>query len=181
MTAGAAPVVLVARSAELEEERFAKVNALVEAAFERRFDEIWANIGPGIHVIAEVAGEPVGHAMVVERELHIGEPGLRCGYVENVAAAPTLRGRGVGSVVMRRIAQVIDDDFEIGALATGSRHFYERLGWETWLGPTFAWRDAERLRTAGHDGDVMVLRVAATPPFSGDEPISVAWRRGEVW
>lgn len=175
------PVVLVARTAELEEERFAKVNALVEAAFERGFDEIWANIGPGTHVVAEVEGEPVGHAMVVARDVHIGARRLRCGYVENVAAAPALHGRGVGSVVMRRIARIIAERFEIGALATGSHHFYERLGWETWRGPTFARRDGELLRTARHDGDVMVLRVAATPPFFGDEPISVAWRRGELW
>ena len=119
--------------------------------------------------------------MVVERELRIEERPLRCGYVENVATAPALHGRGIGSVVMRRIGQIIADDFEIGSLATGSNHFYERLGWETWRGPCFARRGGELFRTADHDGDVMVLRTAATPAYTGDEPISVAWRRGELW
>jgi aminoglycoside 2'-N-acetyltransferase I len=178
---GPVPTVVVVRTAELEEEQFARLNRLVEAAFQREFDEIWANIGPGTHVIAQLDGEPVGHAMIVERALWIGDTALRCGYVENVAAAPAQQGSGVGSAVMRRIAHLIADGFEIGALATGSYHFYERLGWERWRGPTFARRGGELLRTERHDGDVMVLRVGATPALAGDEPISVAWRRGELW
>lgn len=175
------PVLVVARTDELGSARFARIDALAEAAFQRPFAGIWADIGPGVHVVAELGGDAVGHAMVVERELRIEERPLRCGYVENVATAPALHGRGIGSVVMRRIGQIIADDFEIGSLATGSNHFYERLGWETWRGPCFARRGGELFRTADHDGDVMVLRTAATPAYTGDEPISVAWRRGELW
>lgn len=181
MTAGSAPALIVLPTAELDPERFARINAFVEAAFARPFAEIWANIGPGTHVVAEVAGAPVGHAMVVERELEVGEQRLRCGYVENVATSPALHGRGIGSMVMGRIGQIIEASFEIGALATSSNRFYERLGWETWRGPAYARRGSELIRTENHDGDVMVLRVTGTPRMRGDEPISVAWRRGELW
>ena len=45
---------------------------LCEAAFEEPFAPIWERVGPGIHVIAELGGRPVAHAMVVDRTLHIG-------------------------------------------------------------------------------------------------------------
>lgn len=181
MIVGVVPELVVMRTDELGQDRFGRIDALAEAAFERPFAQIWASIGPGVHVIAEIEGDAVGHAMVVERELRIAERPLRCGYVENVATAPRLHGQGIGSIVMRRIASIIADDFEIGSLATGSNHFYERLGWETWRGPCFVRRDGELLRTADHDGDVMVLRTATTPAYTGHEPISVAWRPGEPW
>jgi aminoglycoside 2'-N-acetyltransferase I len=176
------PALLVARTDELGKERFAEINALVERAFGRPFAEIWTDIGPGIHVVAEIAGEPVGHAMVVERGLEIGRVALRCGYVENVATDPARHRQGIGTVVMRRIGEVIASGFEIGALATGTHAFYEQLGWETWRGTTYARRDGNLMRTPGHDGEVMVLRVPATPPLPGvEEPIVVGWRRGELW
>ena len=73
--------------------------------------------------------------------------------------------------------------FELGALGTGSNDFYARLGWETWRGPTSVrMPDGERVRSAGEDGHVMVLRTPRTPvDLDLESPISVDWHPGEPW
>jgi aminoglycoside 2'-N-acetyltransferase I len=181
VTEGDAPQLVIATTRELGPERFRRIDALCEAAFGRPFAEIWQSIGPGVHVVAELDGTPVGHAMVVEREVHIAERPLRTGYVENVAATPDRHRRGIGSLVMRRIGDLIAADFEVGALATGTQPFYEQLGWLRWRGPTLVRVDGRLERTPKGDGCVMVLPVERTPPFSADAPISIGWRPGAIW
>jgi hypothetical protein len=84
---------------------------------------------------------------------------------------------------MREIGRIIGEEYALGALATGSNAFYERLGWETWGGPTFVrTSDGERLRSAEEDGHVMILRTPRTPPtMTLDAPIAVDWRPVEPW
>ena len=88
-----------------------------------------------MHVLLDLDGEVVAHAAVVERELHIDGRPLLAGYVEAVATAPALQGRGHGTTVMRDVNALIGERYDLGALGTGSHHFYERLGWQTWRGP----------------------------------------------
>ena len=101
----------------------------------------------------DVDGEIVAHAAVVERELWMDDRPLRTGYVEAVATTPERQGQGLGSLVMGEVNAIVRDGFELGALGTGSNGFYERLGWVTWLGPTFVrtadGRSERRMRTAG--------------------------------
>ena len=61
---------------------------------------------------------------------------LRTGYVEAVATAPASQGSGIGSAVMTAAGAFIAGGFEFGLLATGAIHFYERLGWRAWAGPS---------------------------------------------
>ena len=84
---------------------------------------------------------------------------------------------------MREVGRIIDEEYQLGALATGSQAFYGRLGWETWTGPTSVrTADGELVRTADHDGHVMVLRTPRTPPgVTLDMPIAVDWRTEEPW
>ena len=79
----------------------------------------------------------MAHAAVVERVLEVGGRAVRAGYVEGVATTPTRQGEGLGSLVMQRVGQLLEAEFEVGALSTGRHAFYERLGWERWRGPTF--------------------------------------------
>jgi hypothetical protein len=84
---------------------------------------------------------------------------------------------------MRRIAAIIGEAYALGGLATRSNGFYERLGWQTWRGPTgVRMPDGERVRSAHHDGRVMVLRTPRTPSaLTLDAPVFVDWRPGEAW
>ena len=177
--------VRTAHTDQLTPQLLEELTRLCEAAFEESFAGAWDRVGPGVHVMASVDGRVVAHAMVVDRRLYVGgemDVALDTGYVEHVATLPAEQRRGHGAAVMREINRIIGDEYVIGGLATGSNAFYERLGWETWRGPTSVrMADGERVRSASEDGGVMVLRTARTPRISLDEPVAVDWRAGEPW
>jgi aminoglycoside 2'-N-acetyltransferase I len=113
----------------------AELTRLCEAAFEESFEGVWERVGSGVHVMAEVDGRVVAHAMIIDRPLYVGDEmdvALDVGYVEHVATLPDEQGRGHGAAVMREVNGIIGDEYALGALATGSNGFYARLGWETW-------------------------------------------------
>lgn len=174
-----------AHSDQLTPQLLAELTRLCEAAFEESFAGAWDAVGPGVHVMASVDGRVVAHALIVDRRLYVGgemDVALDTGYVEHVATLPVEQRRGHGAAVMREVNRIIGDEYVVGGLATGSNAFYERLGWETWRGPTSVrMADGERVRSASEDGGVMVLRTARTPPIPLDEPIAVDWRAGQPW
>lgn len=186
MTMPATPRLRVLPTEEIEPDLFDDLTRLCEAAFDEPFAAVWQRIGPGIHVIGLDGSRVTAHAMIIDRRIYLGhEPdqALDVGYVENVATWPDLQGRGHATVVMREIGRLIREEYALGALATGSNGFYERLGWETWKGPTYVrMLDGQRIRSAEEDGAVMILRTPRTPAdldLAG--PIAVDWRAEEPW
>jgi aminoglycoside 2'-N-acetyltransferase I len=176
----------IAHTDELGQELVAELIALCEAAFDEPFAALWERVGPGVHVVAEVDGAPVAHAMIVDRALYLGgESGVTidAGYVEHVATRPDAQHGGHATAVMREIGRIITEEFGIGALATGSRSFYEPLGWVMWRGPTYVRsQDGEWLRSADSDAHVMVLLTPRTPAdLDLASPIAADWRPGEPW
>ena len=161
------------------------IRALMDIAFgtgdEAFNDHDWAHALGGLHFVLDLDGQIVSHASVVERTLEIGGHPLRTGYVEAVATAPGLQGRGHGSVVMEAGTAHIHATFELGALGTGRHAFYQRLGWQTWLGPAFVRGPKGDQRTPDDEGYILVLRTPSSPPFELTEPISCDWRLGDVW
>jgi aminoglycoside 2'-N-acetyltransferase I len=118
---------------------------------------------------------------VVEREIHVAGRPLRTGYVEAVATAPKDEGLGFGSLVMTDVTAYVRERFELGALGTGRHHFYERLGWSGWEGPSSV-RTVDGPRpTPDDDGYIMVLATPTSPPLDPLAPISCDWRPGDVW
>lgn len=176
----------VAQTEDLLPTEVASLVGLCEAAFDEPFATAWEQVGPGIHAFLEADGRPIAHAMIVDRRLYLGhEPDLALdvGYVEHVATLPELQGGGHGTRVMREIGRILADEYALGALSTGSNGFYDRLGWETWRGPTFVrMADGQRVRSADEDGGVMILRTGRTPAtLDLGGPIAVDWRAGEPW
>ena len=176
----------IAQTDELEPDQLGELTRLCEAAFKIPFGPVWERVGPGVHVMTEEAGRVVAHAMIVDRRIYLGhEPDLALdvGYIENVATLPGLQGEGHATAAMRRAGQIILEEYALGALATTAHSFYEKVGWERWLGPTSVRTpDGERVRSARRDGEVMILRTPRTPSdLRGDEPIAVDWRAGEPW
>jgi aminoglycoside 2'-N-acetyltransferase I len=171
---------------ELTSAEVATIRTLLDEAFgtnedERFTDPDWDHAVGGIHFVLDLGGEIVAHASVVEREIHVGGRPLRTGYVEAVATAVDRQGRGLGSVLMVDVTDWIRDHFELGALGTGRHHFYERLGWQTWAGPSSVRAPDVMRRTPDEDGYILVLRTPTSPPFDVNEPISCDWRPGDVW
>lgn len=171
---------------QLSAARFAEIDAVCEAAFGFPFARVWERVGQGIHIMAEVDGRVVAHAMLVDRRIYVGaelDTALDGAYVENVATLPDEQGGGHATAVMKEASRIIGEEYEIGALGTRDQQFYSRLGWIVWDGPAYVRTpDGERLRTAGSDGEVMVLRTDRTPVgIALTEPIAVDWRAGEPW
>jgi aminoglycoside 2'-N-acetyltransferase I len=103
--------------------------------------------------------------------------------VEGVATRADRRGRGLATLVMGEVGRLIQEGYELGALSdgTGIPGFYQRLGWETWQGPTFVAGPEGRERTAADDGAVLVLRTPATAGLELAAPLTCDWRPGDVW
>lgn len=162
------------------------IRDLMQAAFgddedERFEDADWEHALGGTHVVLDLDGEIVAHAAVVERELHVAGRSLRTGYVEAVATAPDRQGEGHGTRVMAEVGAIIAEHYELGALGTGRHHFYERLGWRTWRGPSFVRTTGGKRRTSDEDGYILVRLTPTTPPIELTDPISCEWRPGDVW
>ena len=144
-------------------------------------DTDWEHATGGTHVLAEEDGAILAHAAVVPRRLEIGNRPIRAAYVEAVATDPAAGGRGLGSAVMREIGEVIETDYELGALSTGVHAFYERLGWVRWRGPSHVRTPDGVLRTAEDDDGIMVLPTPSLPEPDLDALIICEWREGDVW
>lgn len=163
------------------------VRRLLWAAFDDDVDggmseDDWSHALGGIHVLVERDGEIAGHAAVVERELHLGGRPVRTGYVEAVAIDPRHQRTGLGSRLMAEVDALIAERYDLGALATGSPGFYERLGWLRWAGPTYVRTGSGRQRTPDEDGGILVQATPSTP-FELDLSTSIScdWRPGDVW
>ena len=82
---------------------------------------------------------------------------------------------------MRDVAQIVSATYQIGALGTGVQPFYERIGWERWLGPTWVRTASGVERTPEEDGGILILRTPMTPPLELTGALSCEWRPGDVW
>jgi aminoglycoside 2'-N-acetyltransferase I len=172
-----------APTAELSPAELAQLRAFLDNAFAGRFgDDDWSHALGGVHVLATVDGEPVGHASVVVRRLIAGEQTLRTGYVEAVATAGPWRRRGIASAVMTEIERLVTGGFELGALAASEQGvgLYTARGWRPWTGPTAALTPDGLVETLGEGA--FVLPTPHTP--AGLDPTSrliCDWRRGDLW
>jgi aminoglycoside 2'-N-acetyltransferase I len=158
------------------------LRSLLDAAFAGEFgDDDWEHAFGGTHALGEADGTIVAHASVVPRVLDVGGRSLRVGYVEAVAVLPVRQRTGLGTRVMRALAPIVAE-YELGALSTGEWHFYERLGWERWRGPTWVrFADGRLERTPDDDDSLMVLRTPRTPPLDLSAPLTCDARPGDVW
>jgi len=180
------PAVRTVRTGELMPVEITAIRKLLVAAFESDEDEgfgddDWEHAIGGLHFILDGDGDVVALASVVEREIHVDGRALRTGYVEAVATAPQRQGAGLASLLMVEVTAHIRDRFELGALGTGRHGFYERLGWQIWMGPTSVRSPGGPTPTPEEDGHVLVLSTRTSPPLDLTSPISCDWRSGDVW
>ena len=178
-------VIRRARTADLSTADLAAIRTLLDAAFapdDPVFPESdWQHALGGVHFVALLDDETVGHASVVGRELRAADRPLRTGYVEAVATLPARQGRGVGTLVMRAANEHIRSTYDLGALGTGEHGFYQRLEWQTWQGPLFVRTPQGEQATPDEEGGVMVLTTPTTGPLDLRAPLSCDWRPGDVW
>ena len=117
-------------------------------AFGDRFsDDDWAHALGGTHVLGVEGGSVVAHAVGGAPSARGGRRAPVCdGVRRGRGDAPRPgRARASGPLVMTEAAAVVRRTYALGALSTSRHSFYERLGWERWLGPTYV-RDGDGLR-----------------------------------
>jgi aminoglycoside 2'-N-acetyltransferase I len=123
--------------------------------------------------------------MIVDRRLYQGHEAdlaIDVGYVEHVATHPDAQRLGHASAVMRRVGDIVAEEYALGGLATGSNAFYERLGWETWRGEIWLAGQGGRRRMPEQEGDVMVLRTPTTPSTLDVAAPLLGWaREADPW
>ena len=167
----------------LDEAATAAIWEICQAAFRRGTfgtDDLAHAMG-GRHFLAEADGRLVAHASVVPRVLEVAGLPIQTGYVEAVATDPAWQSQGIATRLMMTAADHIRAKYELGALSTGRRGFYERLGWRVWAGPTWMRTPDGPVSTADEHGGILWLPTPRTPPITGEEPISCEWRPGDAW
>jgi aminoglycoside 2'-N-acetyltransferase I len=141
----------------------------------------WDHCLGGVHTLVWDAGELIGHAAVVQRQLlHAGRT-LRTGYVEGLAVRPDRRGEGHGAALMAASEDVIRRAYDLGALSTTEEAagFYAARGWTLWQGVSSALTPRGVEPTRDEDGGIYVLPLDATLDVRGE--LTCDWREGDLW
>ena len=121
------------RAHQLEPSTGKEIHQLCNDAYGEDLSHLFAAYTADYHVLARMENKLFGHAMVVTRWLQAGkEPALRTANVEMVATAPEYQKRGVGSDVMKRVAQAAAvEEYKLAALCPGDTGPYVHLGWKS--------------------------------------------------
>ncbi len=158
---------------------------MLTAAFDQDFtDDDWDHALGGLHVICRLPDAVVGHAAVVQRQLHVGPRVHRVGYVEAVAVSADAQRQGIGGLLMASVEEVIVGAYDFGALAASSAGLplYRGRGWQTWNGPLFVAGPDRSTATPDDVGAVMVFGPAVE---SGSVDLRASMtadaRRGDPW
>jgi aminoglycoside 2'-N-acetyltransferase I len=157
------------------------LRAVLWASFDHFNEHDWEHALGGTHILAIHDGDPVGHASVIRRSVYIDERVVDVGYVEAMAVDAGWRRTGIGSALMEEAGRIIADEFTLGVLSTGRHHFYERLGWLRWQGPTFVVDGGQWRRTPDEDAGIMVLLCGQSGSLDLSASIAVAARAGDDW
>jgi aminoglycoside 2'-N-acetyltransferase I len=162
------------------------LRSLLDDAFDGDFsDDDWDHALGGVHVLAELDGDLVGHAAVVPRRVRVDGADRSCGYVEAVAVAVSARRRGVGVSLMREIADLLAP-YDLGVLAAtdAGAPLYAASGWVTWTGELAVREDDGGVRRTPEDrGSVMVFGDDVVEGRAADETavLTVDDRPGDPW
>jgi aminoglycoside 2'-N-acetyltransferase I len=154
----------------------------MEAHANPEFQRLFSFLPPdGLHVLAYVGERLSSHAVVTTRWLQPeGLPLLKTAYVDAVSTSPEFQGQGHGSAVMRHLAAIIREEYEIACLETEIVAFYERLGWEEWRG-SLAGRAEHRLVPTPDQTGIMVLRLPRTPELNISSLLTVEIQPARIW
>jgi aminoglycoside 2'-N-acetyltransferase I len=166
---------------ELDARARATIVELCTAAYQADFSPLFYDLPPdGLHFIAYLDEQIVSHAVVTTRWLQPERrPILRTAYVDTVATLPAYQRRGYGSAVMDELTADIST-YDIACLKTDRMGFFERLGWQRWRGSR-AGRAGHELIPTPTQENIMILRLAKTPPLDLDRMLTIEIQAGRIW
>ncbi len=116
---------------------FVAIRRLVVAAFESEAEgDLVENIRASdnyiseLSLVAERAGEVVGHVMVSRIQLVDGDRRREAHSLAPVAVAPKAQGQGIGGALIRAVIGLADDMGLPLVVLEGSPRYYQRFGFE---------------------------------------------------
>jgi aminoglycoside 2'-N-acetyltransferase I len=155
---------------------------LWDRAFGDRFDDNAADHAyGGVHVVVRDGDHLIGHASAVPRLVRFGDqPWRTVGYVEAVSTDPERQGEGVGRLAMERLHEALESRWAMALLSTGrATPFYELLGWERWIGPTYVQTKAGVV--PGEHGGLMVFNCDRSVVLDRTVAVTCQDRPGDAW
>lgn len=171
----------VCHTADLNAGQRTELQALLDLVYEGDFaPEDWDHALGGLHTLAELNGQIIAHASVVQRAVLLGDQPRRIGYLEAMGVHPHWQRRGIGRALMAFVNAQIERAYDFGLLSPSEEGLglYASCGWETWRG---------ELRTFTPDGvlalpdeEVMVYRVNGLPTDL-TQPLTCDYRSGDAW
>lgn len=166
---------------ELSPQEVDELRSMLVAVFGPRYDDTaWEHCLGGIHFLLRYQGRLVSHGSLVPRRFVQAGRELNGVYGESMATVKELQGSGLGTVVAALATAHIRLHYEIGAFGASKYHFYERLGWRRWQGPTFVLTEDGPRPAAPDRGSVMALLPAgSTVDLAAD--LATDWRSGDIW
>jgi putative acetyltransferase len=84
----------------------------------------------GWSLVAVIDNHIVGHVMVSYATLQTGEDGRRTPNLSPLSVDPDYQGRGIGSALVRAVAQLVDSAGEPLIVLEGNPVYYARFGFE---------------------------------------------------
>ncbi len=171
----------IRRTRELDALARATLVELCTAAHQADFSHLFYELpADGLHFIAYLDEQIVSHAVVTTRWLQPERrPILRTAYVDTVATLPAYQRRGYGSAVMEELAANMSA-YDIACLKTDRLIFFERLGWQRWRGPRAGRAGRELIPTPAQQ-NIMILRLARTPPLDLERLLTIETQAGRLW
>ena len=169
------------RTRQLDASARATIVELCTAAHQADFSHLFYDLpADGLHFIAFFDEQIVSHAVVTTRWVQPERrPILRAAYVDTVATLPAYQRRGYGRAVMRELTANISA-YDLACLKADRTAFFEQLGWERWRGPR-AGRSGPELIPTPDQQNIMILRLARTPPLDLDRRLAIETQAGRIW
>lgn len=172
----------VQHTADLPDSTRTALRTLLEEVYEDDFgDEDWDHALGGLHTIALLEDQLVGHATLVQRAFLIGNQPQRVGYLEAMGVHPNLQRRGIGQAIMAQVKAQVTNGYDFGALSASDQGFglYKASGWVVWQGALRV-MTINGVQDAVEDaGGVMVYDYAGK--LSTAQILTCDYRSGDVW
>ena len=175
-------ILQVRETHELNAELRADIIRICEEAHASDFQRLFEFVPHGRHVLGYLGDQLVGHAVRTTRWAQPeGHPLLKTAYIDAVTTHVDHQGKGLGSLLMRRIINVVaEEDYLLSALETDKAGFYTRLGWKVWLGPLAGRGEAGLIPTPEAQGNVLVYLLPKSPKINLHGLLTIE-NQGRFW
>lgn len=154
---------------------------ILDEAFEGDFsDEDWQHTCGGLRFLGYTGDQLIAHGAVVKRWMEVDGNRLLVGYVEGVAVAPSLWGKGIGSLLMAELSSYCKSEFQLSMLSTDEKYFYRKNGWLDFMGRSYVFEGGIEIESVDENEGLMYLH-GLNQFKDGPQKVVCESRDGDAW